>query len=104
MIILFTTSTTFLHCLQFLKGVYNFFNTFFFLVQAYEWALEAMKYMSRVKPEDVQHPGQSIKQLRQYLMAHPSPATEHFAEMVQLAQKLGNEKLLEQCKVRISRK
>ena len=59
-----------------------------------------MKYMSRVKPEDVQHPGQSIKQLRQYLMAHPPPATEHFTEMVQLAHKLRNDKLLDQCKVR----
>lgn len=57
--------------------------------------------MSRVKPEDVQNPGQSIKQLRQYLMAHRPPATEHFTEMVQLAQKLRNDKLLEQCKVRI---
>lgn len=73
------------------------------MLQAYEWALEAMKYMSRVKPEDVQNPGQSIKQLRQYLMAHRPPATEHFTEMVQLAQKLRNEKLLEQCKVRINK-
>ncbi|XP_065213385.1 puratrophin-1-like isoform X3 [Planococcus citri] len=72
---------------------------FYLLDRAYEWALEAMKYMSRVKPEDVQHPGQSIKQLRQYLMAHPPPATEHFTEMVQLAHKLRNDKLLEQCKV-----
>ncbi|XKL60218.1 hypothetical protein PGB90_001234 [Kerria lacca] len=72
---------------------------FYLLDRAYEWALEAMKYMSRVKPEDVQHPGQSVKQLRQYLMAHRPPATEHFTEMVQLAQKLRNEKLLEQCRV-----
>jgi hypothetical protein len=68
--------------------------------QAYEWALEAMKYMSRVKPEDVKHPGQSIKQLRQYLMTHRPPSAEHFTEMIQLAQKLNNEKLLDQCKVR----
>lgn len=75
------------------------FNCVTLKFQAYEWALEAMKYMSRVKPEDVQHPGQSVKQLRQYLMTHRPPATEHFTEMAQLAQKLRNEKLLEQCKV-----
>lgn len=60
-----------------------------------------MKYMSRVKPEDAQNPEHSIKQLRQYLMAHPSLSTEHFTEMITLARKLGNDKLLEQCKVTI---
>lgn len=72
---------------------------FYLLDKAYEWALEAMKYMSRVKPEDTQNPEYSIKQLRQYLMAHPSLSTEHFTEMITLARKLGNDKLLEQCKV-----
>lgn len=68
-------------------------------MQAYEWALEAMKYMSRVKPEEAQNPDHSVKQLRQYLMAHPPLVTEHFTEMMSLAKKLGNDKLLEQCKV-----
>lgn len=68
-------------------------------LQAYEWALEAMKYMSRVKPEDSNSTEQSIKQLRQYLMAHPPLSPDHFTEMLSLAKKLNNDKLLEQCKV-----
>ncbi|XP_075229746.1 puratrophin-1-like isoform X2 [Lycorma delicatula] len=72
---------------------------FYLLDRAYEWALEAMKYMSRVKPEDNSSTEQSIKQLRQYLMAHPPLAPEHFTEMLSLAKKLSNDKLLEQCKV-----
>uniref|UniRef100_A0A1B6CNG3 DH domain-containing protein n=1 Tax=Clastoptera arizonana TaxID=38151 RepID=A0A1B6CNG3_9HEMI len=72
---------------------------FYLLDKAYEWALEAMKYMSRVKPEETQNPDHSVKQLRQYLMAHPPLASEHFTEMMNLAKKLRNDKLLEQCKV-----
>lgn len=68
-------------------------------MQAYDWALEAMKYMSRVKPDDTQNPEQSVKQLRQYLMAHPPLTQEHFTEMLALAKKLNNDKLMEQCKV-----
>ncbi|XP_054273864.1 pleckstrin homology domain-containing family G member 4B-like isoform X2 [Macrosteles quadrilineatus] len=72
---------------------------FYLLDKAYEWALEAMKYMSRVKPEDAQNPEPSVKQLKQYLMAHPPLGPEHFTEMMGLAKKLNNDKLLEQCKV-----
>ncbi|XP_046674250.1 puratrophin-1-like isoform X2 [Homalodisca vitripennis] len=72
---------------------------FYLLDKAYEWALEAMKYMSRVKPEDAQNPEPSVKQLKQYLMAHPPLPQEHFTEMLGLAQKLHNDKLIEQCKV-----
>uniref|UniRef100_A0A023F1C1 Putative multidomain protein n=3 Tax=Triatoma infestans TaxID=30076 RepID=A0A023F1C1_TRIIF len=73
---------------------------FYLLDRAYEWALEAMKYMSRVKPaDDCQNPEPSVKQLRHYLMAHPQPSPEHFAEMIALATKLDNDKLLHQCKV-----
>ncbi|KAK9499403.1 hypothetical protein O3M35_002447 [Rhynocoris fuscipes] len=73
---------------------------FYLLDRAYEWALEAMKYMSRVKPpDDSQNPEISIKQLRHYLMAHPQPTQEHFTEMITLATKLNNDKLLHQCKV-----
>ena len=32
-------------------------------------------------------------------MAHPPPDPQQLAEMLQLARKLGNERLLEQCKV-----
>ncbi|XP_039287246.1 LOW QUALITY PROTEIN: uncharacterized protein LOC111057901 [Nilaparvata lugens] len=72
---------------------------FYLLDRAYEWALEAMKYMSRVKPEESHNSEQSVKQLKQYLMAHPPLSTDHFAEMLTLAKKLDNDKLLEQCKV-----
>jgi len=71
------------------------------LMQAYEWALETSKYMSRVKGDEAQMPEQIVqvlKHLQQYLMAHPPIAEDHFTEMMQLAHKLGNEKLLEQAK------
>jgi hypothetical protein len=58
-----------------------------------------MKYISRVKPEDQTSIEPTVKQLRQYLMAHPPLASEHFTEMIQLAKKLNNDKLIEQCKV-----
>lgn len=72
------------------------------LLQAYEWALEMSKYMSRVKADDTQSPVQTLqvmKHLQQYLMAHPPIAEDHFTEMMQLARRLGNEKLMEQAKV-----
>ncbi|XP_008488243.1 puratrophin-1 isoform X2 [Diaphorina citri] len=72
---------------------------YYLLDRAYEWALEAMKYISRVKPEDQTSIEPTVKQLRQYLMAHPPLASEHFTEMIQLAKKLNNDKLIEQCKV-----
>ncbi|XP_014257199.1 puratrophin-1-like isoform X3 [Cimex lectularius] len=73
---------------------------FCLLDRAYEWALEAMKYMSRIKPtEDMQNPETSLKQLRLYLMAHPAPTEDHFTEMIALATKLDNDKLLQQCKL-----
>ncbi|RZF45672.1 hypothetical protein LSTR_LSTR010395 [Laodelphax striatellus] len=72
---------------------------FYLLDKAYEWALEAMKYMSRVKPDESHNSEQSVKQLKQYLMAHPPLTADHFTEMLTLAKKLDNDKLLEQCKV-----
>jgi hypothetical protein len=70
-------------------------------MQAYDWALETSKYMSRVKADDAQTPEQILqvhKHVQQYLMAHPPIAEDHFTEMMQLARKLNNEKLLEQAK------
>jgi len=32
-------------------------------------------------------------------MAHPSPTAQHFSEMMMLANKLNNDKLIKQCKV-----
>ena len=60
-----------------------------------------MKYMSRVKADDAQTPDQTLqvlKHLQQYLMAHPPIAEDHFTEMLALARKLANDKLLEQAK------
>ncbi|GFG29294.1 hypothetical protein Cfor_02123 [Coptotermes formosanus] len=53
------------------------------------------------KADDAQTPEQILqvqKHVQQYLMAHPPIAEDHFTEMLQLARKLNNEKLLEQAK------
>jgi hypothetical protein len=74
-------------------------------MQAYDWALETSKYMSRLKADDAQTPEQILKvqkHVQQYLMAHPPIAEDHFTEMMQLARKLSNEKLLEQAKASIA--
>jgi hypothetical protein len=71
-------------------------------MQAYEWALETSKYMSRVKADEAQTPEQTVqvlKHIQQHLMAHPPIAEDHFTEMVQLARKLNNDKMVEQAKV-----
>lgn len=39
------------------------------------------------------------RRAQQFLMARPPLPPEHFAEMIALAEKLGNEVLLEQCRV-----
>jgi hypothetical protein len=70
-------------------------------MQAYDWALETSKYLSRLKADEAQTPEQIMqvqKHVQQYLMAHPPIAEDHFTEMMQLARKLSNEKLLEQAK------
>lgn len=79
----------------------DFASFHFNLMQAYDWALETSKYMSRVKADEAQTPEQILqvhKHVQQYLMAHPPIAEDHFTEMMQLARKLSNEKLLEQAK------
>ncbi|XP_046469912.1 pleckstrin homology domain-containing family G member 4B isoform X1 [Neodiprion pinetum] len=59
---------------------------FLLLDRAYEWALEATRVVGD-------------RRAQQFLMARPPLPQEHFAEMVTLAEKLGNESLLEQCRV-----
>ncbi|KAF4522613.1 hypothetical protein B566_EDAN003595 [Ephemera danica] len=71
---------------------------FYLLDKAYEWALEAKKYASRTETAGTEQSVQALKQLQHYLMAHPAPCESHFTEMAQLARKLGNDKLAEQCK------
>ncbi|KYQ59197.1 Puratrophin-1 [Trachymyrmex zeteki] len=53
--------------------------------RAYEWAQEA-----RLASE---------RRSQQFLMARPPLPSEHFTEMMALAEKLGNEVLLEQCRI-----
>jgi hypothetical protein len=53
--------------------------------RAYEWAQEA-----RLASE---------RRSQQFLMARPPLPPEHFTEMIALAEKLGNEVLLEQCRI-----
>lgn len=53
--------------------------------RAYEWAQEAKLAGER--------------RAQQFLMARPPPPPEHFTEMMALAEKLGNEILLEQCRI-----
>ncbi|CAH0762684.1 unnamed protein product [Bemisia tabaci] len=71
--------------------------------RAWEWALDAMKYLSRVRPDEAPNCEQTMKQLQQYLMAHPPPTPQHFEEMIHLATKLGTDKIIDQCKVAQSR-
>ncbi|XP_050525448.1 puratrophin-1-like isoform X2 [Daktulosphaira vitifoliae] len=70
---------------------------FYLLDKAYDWALECMKYISE------KHDTRNVKELRRYLMAHPSPTAQHFSEMIMLANKLNNDKLIKQCKVAMVR-
>ncbi|XP_050423665.1 rho guanine nucleotide exchange factor 40-like isoform X2 [Adelges cooleyi] len=70
---------------------------FYLLDKAYDWALECMKYISE------KHDTRNVKELRRYLMAHPSPTAQHFSEMMVLANKLNNDKLIKQCKVAMVR-
>ncbi|KAK3919859.1 Puratrophin-1 [Frankliniella fusca] len=67
---------------------------FHLLDRALGWALATGKGLSRAggTPSD-------WKQLQHHLMAHPPPDQAQLAEMLQLARKLRNERLLEQCKV-----
>ncbi|XP_046395693.1 uncharacterized protein LOC124162954 isoform X2 [Ischnura elegans] len=88
---------------------------FHLLDKATEWSSEAMKYISRTSKvpgtidsseasgtsSDERRMDQQLlqtRQLRRYLATHLPISDHHFAEMLALAQKLGNEKLLEQCK------
>lgn len=69
---------------------------FHLLDRALGWALATSKGLSRA--------GSDWKQLQvqvqHHLMAHPPPDPQQLTEMLQLARKLGNERLLDQCKVR----
>lgn len=71
-------------------------------MQAYEWALEAMKVVGRVKSsgtattEQVEAAAEAIGEL---LQENPPVSEETFAAMLDLATRLDNQTLLQQCKV-----
>jgi len=75
---------------------------FHLLDRALGWALNAGRHVQRAATATATG-GVPIatdwKQLEHYLMAHPPPSQHHLQEMLQLAKRLGNERLLDQCKV-----
>ncbi|XP_033754594.1 puratrophin-1-like isoform X2 [Pecten maximus] len=72
------------------------------LDKTYEWALDAMKYVASMKMEHcstVEGLDKLLRSLQVYLRDHPMMKEETFVSMMDLAKKLRNEKLMEQCRV-----
>ncbi|XP_071091889.1 puratrophin-1-like isoform X2 [Haliotis cracherodii] len=72
------------------------------LDKSYEWALEAMKYVASMRMEHCASPDgldKLLKSLDAYLKEHPPLTEDAFLQMINTAQKLHNDKLLEQCRV-----
>ncbi|XP_066968339.1 uncharacterized protein [Macrobrachium rosenbergii] len=72
------------------------------LDKAYEWALEAMKVVGRVKSEGLASPeqvGAAARALTTYLEEHPPIPEDTFTAMNALATNLNNHTLLQQCKM-----
>ncbi|XP_076357905.1 uncharacterized protein LOC143250793 isoform X3 [Tachypleus tridentatus] len=70
------------------------------LDRSYEWALEAMKFLSKMEVEEpTSNLMKMLKSLQDYLDNHPPIPDEIFQEMEQLATKLGETNILDQCKV-----
>ncbi|XP_013778236.2 uncharacterized protein LOC106462819 isoform X2 [Limulus polyphemus] len=72
------------------------------LDRSYEWAVEAMKFVSHLKTEKITHPKELmklIKSLQDYVDNNPPIREEAFKEMLDLATKLENDSLFEQCKI-----
>lgn len=71
-------------------------------LQAYEWALAAMKVVGRVKGEGLASPeqvGAAARTLTAHLEEHPPIPEDTFTTMTTLAARLNNHTLLQQCKV-----
>ncbi|XP_077502807.1 puratrophin-1-like isoform X2 [Amblyomma americanum] len=71
------------------------------LDHSYEWALDAMKFVSSMKMDNASTPEsmtQLMRLLQEYQEEHPAPSEQNFSEMLDLASKLDNPKLVEQCK------
>ncbi|XP_022246454.1 uncharacterized protein LOC106463042 isoform X1 [Limulus polyphemus] len=71
------------------------------LDRSYEWALEAMKFVSKMKVNQPTSPGlvTLLKNVQEYLEDHPPITHETFQEMLKLATKLENKNLFDQCKI-----
>ncbi|KAK8723997.1 hypothetical protein OTU49_011388 [Cherax quadricarinatus] len=72
------------------------------LDKAYEWALEAMKVVGRVKGEGLASPeqvGAAARALTAHLEEHPPIPEDNFTAMTTLATRLNNHTLLQQCKM-----
>lgn len=72
------------------------------LDKSYEWALEAMKYVASMKMEHCASASgldKLLRSLEQYLHEHPPLCDDSFSHMIDTAQRLHNDKLLEQCRV-----
>ncbi|XP_060600223.1 pleckstrin homology domain-containing family G member 4B-like isoform X2 [Ruditapes philippinarum] len=71
-----------------------------YLDKTYEWALEAMKYVASMKMEHCATPEgleKLLHSLELYLQEHPPIADDTFKNMLEIAKRLGNDKLLDQC-------
>lgn len=74
-------------------------------LQAYEWALAAMKVVGRVKGEGLASPeqvGAAARTLTAHLEEHAPIPEDTFTTMTTLASRLNNHTLLQQCKVSLS--
>lgn len=70
------------------------------LDKVYEWALETMRYVSHMKVDSttsIHTLATIMKRLDTYLQTHPYLEDDVFEEMINLATKLNNERLLSQC-------
>ncbi|XP_055955846.1 pleckstrin homology domain-containing family G member 4B isoform X2 [Patella vulgata] len=72
------------------------------LDKSYEWALEAMKYIASMKMEHCASPAgldKLLKSLEAYLLEHPPLTSDIFDHMIEVTQRLQNDKLLDQCRL-----
>lgn len=72
------------------------------LDKTYEWALETMRFVSHMTMDNLTNSevlNELIKHLQDYMDDHPVIPEETFQEMTDIALKLENERLVDQCKI-----
>ena len=82
------------------------FNILILYFQAYAWALESMKYVVSMKTENCTTEEKLDAMLRDmdtFIQEHPPISPEQFAETLNQAKQLKNEKLISQCQRTIAR-